>query len=1065
MRPHKLVLKAFGPFAKETVIDFDAMGNSIYLISGNTGAGKTTIFDGIIYALYGTASGGARSGLGTEAFHSDYAKDGNHRAEMRVELVFSNVGRTFSIVRKMNWGKKGNSGTINKESTLSENGNTLVYGKGREDKDDVAKKVTELLGLDADQFRRIIMLAQGEFQKFLTEKDDKRGEILGKLYDNRRHRDFQLRLNAAAALLQEQDKALIGDEAAQLKVLIEPDDIDDDVRTTLSVDHPELLAAVQRIIAGMDEKCKKLNKDITREDEALNKLKENRTRAKSSNDLLDDLEEKEAQLLQKDAQKEQMIALRDTVRLVEAAERVLPAENAVQKADAEWQRSLVQIRSLEEEKDQLAEKVISLKKGADETEKTNKPAIEALNKKISAIEAVIPLYDKLGKSQTEYNQINEKLKAAEQTAAAARVALEKKQKRQRELTEKLVTLTDAGDSAVAMAKRLKKDLSERKKKLEELRSGIGVVKTLSDEESSCKDSLLRVSADELAAEKEHLRLNEAFLQGQAAILAQDMREKLKSDETVLCPVCGVRHTTADVASFAVCNEEVPTKDAVDLAYAAWSEARQKKQEVEIAYNGKKNTLQQKQDDTLELAQSLLSVADWNTLENGNALSDALADCEVKNSEAQAAYAQAVADKEEKEKASEEKEKIDQAIAPAENDLTEATNRFNEVKSEMSAAQKSVQNYKDQLQEYPESETEAIKQITSLTEQAKALQNEIDSAKESHKNCLLAQEHNSGNLENARSGEEARRNEKDRAKTAFEERLRECDFPDVEAYHKALSPEEAILDEKALTEWISLQKETLDTYDRTRRDLESAIRQLKESTKETKHVDIQSLSVQIEEVEQQLKAIRKEAGDLSAALQTNRTVFQSLASIRQKREQNRKIVDKLIPLSDTANGKYAFSRYVLKGFFERIVEQANLHLDIMTDGEYRLVPTQDGDGRSNLGLGLKVLNTITNLERETATLSGGQLFEASLSLALGLSDVVQMESASTVQIDSMFIDEGFGSLDGGRLDKALEVLKHLSGGKRQIGIISHVAQLDECLHRKIHVIAGDTGSSVRIETDA
>ena len=156
--------------------------------------------------------------------------------------------------------------------------------------------------------------------------------------------------------------------------------------------------------------------------------------------------------------------------------------------------------------------------------------------------------------------------------------------------------------------------------------------------------------------------------------------------------------------------------------------------------------------------------------------------------------------------------------------------------------------------------------------------------------------------------------------------------------------------------------------------------------------------------------------------------------------------------------------MLSGFFHRIVEQANVHLDTMTDGEYQLVPTQEGDRRASLGLGLRILNTITNLERETASLSGGQMFEASLSLALGLSDVVQMESTGTIRIDSMFIDEGFGSLDGVRLDRAIEVLAHLSGGKRQIGIISHVARLDECLPRKIRVIATHSGSCVQVETD-
>ena len=205
--------------------------------------------------------------------------------------------------------------------------------------------------------------------------------------------------------------------------------------------------------------------------------------------------------------------------------------------------------------------------------------------------------------------------------------------------------------------------------------------------------------------------------------------------------------------------------------------------------------------------------------------------------------------------------------------------------------------------------------------------------------------------------------------------------------------------------------------------------------------------------------------MAGQFRTNTSVYIELNRIQERRKKNLKLFAKLNPMVDTADGKYAFSRYVLTGFFHRIVEQANIHLETITDGEYCLVPKETGDGRSNIGLDLKVLNTITNLERETATLSGGQLFEASLSLALGLSDVVQMESASSIQIDSMFIDEGFGSLDGARLDKSIEVLQHLSAGQRQIGIISHVARLDECLPKKIHVIAGERGSVVKIETDA
>ena len=251
MRPHKLILKAFGPFAKETVVDFDSMGNSIYLISGDTGAGKTTIFDGIIYALYGTASGGARSGLVTEAFHSDYAKEGSHREEMRVELEFSNAGRSFTVVRRMYWGKKGAAQKAIKESTLSENGNTITYAKGREDKDAVTQKITELLGLDADQFRRIIMLAQGEFQKFLTAKSDERGVILGKLYDNRQHQDFQLRLKAARELLKNQDNSLVEEAKAQINTFVIPTIDGEDERKNIAIDNPLMLITIKKIIKDM----------------------------------------------------------------------------------------------------------------------------------------------------------------------------------------------------------------------------------------------------------------------------------------------------------------------------------------------------------------------------------------------------------------------------------------------------------------------------------------------------------------------------------------------------------------------------------------------------------------------------------------------------------------------------------------------------------------------------------------------------------------------------------------------------------------------------------------------
>ena len=1065
MRPHKLVMKAFGPFAKETVVDFDAMGNNIYLICGDTGSGKTTIFDGIIYALYGTASGGARSGLGTEAFHSDYAKDGSHREEMQVSLTFSNAGRDFTVVRKMYWGKKGDSKVVSKESTLSENGNVIVFAKGREDRDDVTAKVTEVLGLDADQFRRIIMLAQGEFQKFLTAKSDERGVILGKLYDNRQHQDFQLRLKAAAALLKEQDSASVEEGKAQLKVFIMPDNVEEDDRTAISVDHPLLLTAMQHILEKIDNDLSSLMKSIQEEDALQKTLEAQKTHGETCNGLIDDLARKSAQLIDLDTIKEQRDSFRKLIKLAEAAEKVLPFESSLIQANTEWSLILDKIQMLEEKRIQLEEQVISLQAKAETIEQELSPQITGLKTKISAIQSILHFYEDLTNSIEVYANKKKILDEAEESVRKAREALKQKKDRQSELEEKLKQLESAGDMAVTIAHNRLNELSTRQTSLKEIKASISSIQTLVEEESSLAANLQEAQKAEVAAEAEHLRLNTAFIQGQAGLLAQDMREKLKTDVEVVCPVCGVVHTSTDISSFAVLHESIPTKEMVDAAFTAWEQARHTTKDAEKKHTAKANALAGKMQSLLAKTEELISVSQWDALVSGTDLDDAITVCDEQIANAQEVYDQAVADKNAKENTLTEKAQIDEAVLTAESALAEAISTQNNAQNETSIAETSVTNWRQQLQGYPESKDAAQSLINSLNEQAGELQKQIDDAKEAHSKCLQEQTENSGNLTGANSEKDAREKAKKKAAEAFASQLKKCSFVDEDAYKTALSPEGTLLEREELTTWISTTKETVDGYDQSRRELEAAIKQLVESTKGMERVDVASIQEQITIVAERLGVMRSQEKNLSAKAQTDHAVYDALLSIHERRCKYRKIFAKLSPLAETADGRYAFSRYVLTGFFHRIVEQANTHLETMTDGEYCLVPKETGDGRSNIGLELKVLNTITNIERDTATLSGGQLFEASLSLALGLSDIVQMESTSSIQIDSIFIDEGFGSLDGGRLDKSIEVLQHLSAGKRQIGIISHVARLDECLPKKIHVIAGDRGSSVRIETDA
>ena len=189
MRPLKLSMTAFGPYAETTIIDFRELNQGVYLITGDTGAGKTTIFDAIVFALYGEGSGSGRT---SEMFHSDYV---DKFTDTEVELEFSCGDKEYKILRTIHYKKKRGGGVG------SSSKNAVLYcGEAQpiEKETSVNAKVTEILGLDEKQFRQIVMLAQGEFRKFLESKSDAREQILGKLFDHRIYVDFQNRLKTAA---------------------------------------------------------------------------------------------------------------------------------------------------------------------------------------------------------------------------------------------------------------------------------------------------------------------------------------------------------------------------------------------------------------------------------------------------------------------------------------------------------------------------------------------------------------------------------------------------------------------------------------------------------------------------------------------------------------------------------------------------------------------------------------------------------------------------------------------------------------------------------------------------
>ena len=1061
MRPHRLTMKAFGPFAEETSIDFDAMGSSIYLICGDTGAGKTTIFDAIMYALYGTASGGGRSRLGTEAFHSDFAKNDKGRGEMSVELVFSNAGRTYTVLRRMYWGKNGTAAKPVKEAVLSENGSAVVFAKGREDRDDVTAKVTEILGLDADQFRRIIMLAQGEFQKFLESDSATRGEILGKLYDNRRHRDLEARLKAAGNLLENTDRDLARDVRAQLEIFRAPEDVTPEEAGALAPEHPALCDTIDALVLRMEERAKALRDRRADLEKKRDALAEEKTKGEAQNALFDELETKQKQLDVLLSRGEDMKARGERLERMQAAAKVLPDEERVRETAKALAGTLARITLLEKQTGELSERQEALAGAADALKKKNLPLIGELAAGSAAIREILHFYKDLQESLEALRSEEKREKTLEEQREAAAKTLAEKEERCRQLDEQIGALADAGDAAVTAAAQREELAEKRLGDLERLQTSVQELKEIITAKERLGQEARAAEQAALAAEKEHARLHEALLEGQAGLLADELRTALESAGSAKCPVCGAVHTKEEIGDFAVCTADVPSREAVDAAREARDRAEETAASARSSLREKETEHRLREESVLNSAASLTGEGDWEALAEGSALRAETEKARGEKRRAAEAVLAAKNDRDLKARTLLDREEAGREAAGAREELEAAGRAAQEAAGRVQTAKTSAGNWKKQLEGYPETEEQAAEKIRELEEQAASLQAGIDGAaaklEECRRELSRAEGSRSAALEEKKQREEALAG----AQAAFEESLARQSFAGAEAFREALGGADT---RDALNQRIRSEQEVLEEYSSSLTGLRAATKQLAEMTEGKSRTDLAETEAAAAQNAAALEQLRGQERRLDLTIETDRGVQTQIRKIRKERAQYRRAMDELMPIADAANGSLAFSRYVLGDFFGRIVDRANVHLETITDGRFRLIAQDTGDLRRSRGLGLKILDMFTGLERDTASLSGGQSFEASLSLALGLSDIVQMDAASAIRIDSMFIDEGFGSLDGLRLDRAVEVLSRLSGGRRQIGIISHVARLDEVLPKKIHVIAGPDGSRVKIETD-
>lgn len=1028
MKPIHLTISAFGPFAEKIEIPFSKLGaGGLFLVSGDTGAGKTTIFDAICFALFGETSGSNR---GIDSVRSDFAQGST---KTYVELLFQHRDKTYRIIRNPAYRrpKKNGEGMTTEvaEAALFCQEETISTGFVQ-----VKKAVEELLSVDAKQFKQIAMIAQGEFLKLLYAESSERGAIFRKVFHTNTFADFQQRLKETEkqnrTQFEDSERKLLHylqqlsplDRFDEKNLIYQAEGILEEEEKAFADAQKEMLH-LKGEKANLLKKEQELTRDISK-GEINNKRIENLEKAKKE---LQQLSEKKDE-----KQKEQEFLLKQRI----AQDYVLPLEKAMlhEKEMLEETKSQIVtfgkkisalypvLKSIEDERQKqddvqprLNEERIRLKKM--ESDFADYSRKEALQK-----EKVVLKQEKQS-LEKDIITIKSKSKVLEETISEVKAKLEEK------------PLMEKKELMIEQAKQSKK---EREKRIKQI---ISMQEALKLDEIALETLRKQYKMAEARwKETRHNReaIEMAYLGEQAGILA----EKLQVGTP--CPVCGsLEHPKKAVLSLTAPTEEEwkKSKAAEELASVSLQE---------IASKGKEHSARcQVQRENIEKSCTEEAVSTETIQEDLKCIQEEIDTLELEL-------------KAHKTKLLE--------FSKLEKTLEMESTSLDDQKKQLEAIEIKIKGNIEKsglLQgEFISLEQRLEKNTTA--EQAKlaidGLQRYINKADEEYKRILtLFQEKKDEvqkletRLEESRSVALQGEKRLKQAVSLFNSMMEEKGFLTEEQYHLSLPASRETLEQEE-------QKVQAFFYQLTQ--LENFV-QRTELSEETKIYDLTTLQNEKDVIALRINAIDDALEELNGSNAIREIALQKVKAEFKIRLKLEKQYLPILELSKTANGelsgkdKITFESFVQGFYFDRVLRAANLRLAEMTEGRYRLLRAENAsDKRSQSGLEMEVMDYYTGKSRSVKSLSGGEAFKASLSLALGLSDVIQSH-AGGVQIDAMFIDEGFGALDEHSREQAVQVLQRLSFGNRLVGIISHITELKENIEKKILVQRSSKGSSVEV----
>lgn len=1062
MRPVKLTMQAFGSYGKRTVIDFEKTNQNLFLITGDTGAGKSTIFDAIVFALYGEASSGINKKDGTE-LQSQYV---GPETEPFVELVFSEATgaekKTYTVRRVPRHFRPLKRGTGVKEESGSVS--LIMPDDSEYPQKETDRKLEEIVGLTKNQFMQVAMIAQGEFMELLRAKSDDKKVIFRKLFHTelygkiveelgRRRKGKQQEMGQIRTICQTEAShvEVPADYEKAEELLILKKRIVSSDRLSV-VDLEEMLAILEDLCTTLKERCSTAGKEYR---EANRLYLEKRDACTAGLQLLrrfQELEQAEQELEECKAQEKEIRETADQIRKISDAyeiqavyERYMDAEKTVKAAErslAEQEEALPGLSKMYEE----------TKKQTEETNALLHKEIENYTKVSEKAERAMNVFQEIRKAEQAISSASSAARQAENIASEARQNVSRLEENEQKWRSQAETLGQAG----LLLERWQGEMN----RMAEMEADLFSIRTLALEMNKQKQAADKARQEYADASriyeqknKEYENSRRIFLNAQAGFIA---KEQLRPGQP--CPVCGSLHHPRP------CQLE---EDHQNLS----------RDELDVL-GEEVNSLRSRQEDTASASRSAAALFQ----EKENTLTGEMEKLQRKLAENVPEGAE-IPEKLTIGQAEKILLERKQSLSQKEKGLKEDVQTLKRLQSRLQG----IETEKSELRTAAETAAQKLTEAKALFASCQALRDSLDASREYEteaeaKMALAEAKERKSHAEQSSSRAEAAgqkaKSDLENAQTLIRRYRTELPGQEKERGERKKAYERA-MQEKALTEsqWkeqtetrerteTARLQEIIDAYNRKKAAAESRRDSAKKETGRKKQPVPEELEAARDQAKARLDEAQKAQDREKGYYRADTGVYQALKPVMEERK---KVMDEHRRLDELYNllaGNVTGSRmdietFVQRYYLERILYAANRRFQDMTGGQFelRMFDIEKAGKGKNRGLDLMVYSTVTGKEREVRTLSGGESFMAALSLALGMADQIRAGSAS-VNLDVMFIDEGFGSLDEHSRDKAVRVLQNMAGDSRMIGIISHVSELKQEIEDQLVVQKDEEGSHVR-----